>query len=115
MDANLDPEKSRVPLKQRAEEVAEYMRKTQERIDTLRKAYSRIADTEDGRLVFDHIRKLCGHNQSPMRTTQQGLLNNEISWALQGRIEVYLDLRPFLPEKLVSEIEKHIEPKSEGK
>lgn len=114
MDARRDPTDPRVTLGKRSEEVNEQLRRNEEARDALRKVYARVANTEDGKAVFDHIRKLCGHNLSPLRILSNGV-SNELSWALQGRIEVYLDIRPFLPAKVVSEIEQFVEPKSEGK
>ena len=110
-----DPAAPRETMKSRAQAGLEDMIKRKAEEDAMRKCFQRLAETEDGLAALRYIHKLSGHNRSPIRLTSASITNVELSFALQGRIEVYLDLRQLLPLKVRTQIENSDLKESEGK
>ena len=111
------PQEIPAPIRQtmdaRAKANAARQEEVRQKRIAMRKVFDRLANTPDGKEALKFIHQLSGHNISPIRTDNEGRTNLEVSLALQGRIDLYLDLRPFIPAKVVAEIEEFVHNESE--
>lgn len=73
--------------------------------EDMKKGLERICKHEDAYILFKWLYHICEVNRSTMHYTQQGELDQIGSLIHSSKKDVYLSLRPYLPNELKIKVE----------
>ena len=103
-----------VPVKKKVfsrENILEKQKAQQEehaqKVDELRKAFDRIANTPDGLKLFQYLFLLCNGDKPSIRRDGKGKIDMEDTLATLGAKSVYENLRFNLSSDTLKKIERH--------
>lgn len=71
----------------------------------LERAYTEVAKTEAGRIVFEHLMKHCGFKTQDVQYDNNGELSTRFMLYNQGLRSAYLEVRKYISPKLLDRIE----------
>ena len=77
----------------------------EELLPELKKAIARIADMDEGLLLFQYLHKVCGYDDHSMRLDATQKVDLDSTLQSEARRSLYVEFRRLIPRKRVIHVE----------